>query len=62
MPKRYETIFKKYSDLVEPKWKAKVWLLPYFPDDANPYDEERKNPYRSANILLLTPELPNLLT
>jgi len=52
----YETIFKKYSDLLHTKLEGKS-VVNYLTshDDANPYDEERKNPYRSANILLLTP-------
>ena len=54
--KDYETIFSKYSDLLHTKLKARS-VLNYLSshDDNEPFDKERKNPYRAANILLLTP-------
>ncbi|MGB6150551.1 MAG: alpha-amylase family glycosyl hydrolase, partial [Pricia sp.] len=52
----YETIFKKYSDLLHSDLKDKS-VLNYLTshDDAHPFDIERKNPIKAANILLLTP-------
>ncbi len=52
----YESIFKKYSNLLHTKLKDKS-VLNYLSshDDGNPYDPERKNAYRAANVLLLTP-------
>ena len=54
--KHYNTIFKKYNYLLNDKLKVKsvVNYLSSF-DDFNSFDKERKNPYRNANILLLTP-------
>lgn len=54
--KEYETIFKKYNDLLQSKLKGKS-VLNYLTshDDGNPFDKERKRPYYSANVLLLTP-------
>ncbi|MCK0159878.1 alpha-amylase family glycosyl hydrolase [Allomuricauda sp. F6463D] len=54
--KSYETIFKKYSRLLHTKLKDKS-VLNYLTshDDGQPYDKERTNPYRTANVLLLTP-------
>jgi len=54
--KDYETIFKKYSGLLHTKLKNKSvvnYLVSH--DDGEPYDKERKNPIRAANVLLLTP-------
>ena len=52
----YETVFKKYSDLLQTKLKGKS-VLNYLTshDDMDPFDKERKSPYYDANILLLTP-------
>ncbi|MBO0341285.1 alpha-amylase family glycosyl hydrolase [Flagellimonas profundi] len=54
--KSYETIFKKYSKLLHTKLKDKS-VLNYLTshDDGAPYDKDRTKPYRSANVLLLTP-------
>ncbi len=54
--KDYETIFKKYSRLLNTKLKGKS-VLNYLTshDDGNPFDKERKRPFYSANVLLLTP-------
>jgi len=54
--KAYETIFKKYSRLLNTELKGKS-VLNYMTshDDGNPFDKERKKPYRTANVLLLTP-------
>jgi len=52
----YETIFKKYSDILHSDLKDKS-VLNYLTshDDSHPYDVKRKNPMKAANILLLTP-------
>lgn len=52
----YETIFKKYSKILNTKLQGKS-VLNYLTshDDGSPYDKERKKPYRAANVLLLTP-------
>ena len=52
----YEETFKKYSDLLHSKLKDKG-VLNYLTshDDGNPYDADRTDPYRAANMLLLTP-------
>lgn len=52
----YETIFKKYNKLLNTKLKGKS-VLNYLTshDDGAPYDKDRTKPYRSANVLLLTP-------
>ncbi|WP_421824774.1 alpha-amylase family glycosyl hydrolase [Flagellimonas oceanensis] len=54
--KSYETIFKKYSKLLHTKLKDKS-VLNYLTshDDGAPYDKDRTKPYRTANVLLLTP-------
>ena len=54
--KDYETIFKKYSRLLNTKLKGKS-VLNYLTshDDGNPFDKERKRPIYTANVLLLTP-------
>lgn len=54
--KDYETIFKKYNKLLNTKLKEKS-VLNYLTshDDGSPFDKERKKPYYSANVLLLTP-------
>lgn len=54
--KDYETIFKKYNDILQSKLKGKS-VVNYLTshDDGNPFDKERKRPYYSANVLLLTP-------
>lgn len=52
----YETIFKKYNTLLfsELAGKSVVNYLSSH-DDGQPFDQERKMPFRAANILLLTP-------
>ena len=52
----YETIFKKYSDILHNTLNDKS-VLNYLTshDDLNPYDIQRKDPIKAANILLLTP-------
>lgn len=54
--KNYETIFKKYHNLLNSKLKGKS-VVNYLSshDDGNPFDKAREKPYRSANVLLLTP-------
>jgi alpha-amylase len=54
--KDYETIFKKYSKLLHTKLKDKS-ILNYLSshDDNNPFDKERKLPYRAGTVLMLTP-------
>ncbi|WP_396589624.1 alpha-amylase family glycosyl hydrolase [Allomuricauda sp. R78024] len=54
--KDYETIFKKYNRLLNTKLKGKS-VLNYLTshDDGNPFDKERKKPFYTANVLLLTP-------
>ncbi|MGW9686602.1 alpha-amylase family glycosyl hydrolase [Flagellimonas sp. 2504JD1-5] len=54
--KSYETIFKKYNKLLNTKLKGKS-VLNYLTshDDGNPFDKERKRPFYTANVLLLTP-------
>jgi alpha-amylase len=52
----YETIFKKYSKLLHTKLQGKS-VLNYLTshDDGAPYDKDRTKPFRTANVLLLTP-------
>tara|TARA_R110002012_G_scaffold322099_1_gene555487 strand:+ start:21249 stop:22931 length:1683 start_codon:yes stop_codon:yes gene_type:complete len=52
----YETIFTKYDDLLHTALKGKS-VVNYLTshDDGSPFDKERKKPYYSANVLLLTP-------
>ena len=52
----YEKIFKKYNNLLHTKLKGKS-VLNYLTshDDGNPFDKERTKPYKTANVLLLTP-------
>ncbi|MFS4468094.1 alpha-amylase family glycosyl hydrolase [Maribacter sp. 2210JD10-5] len=54
--KDYESIFSKYSKLLHTKLKGKS-VLNYLSshDDGKPYDKERKDSIRAANVLLLTP-------
>ncbi|WP_420322875.1 alpha-amylase family glycosyl hydrolase [Flagellimonas sp.] len=54
--KDYETIFKKYNKLLNTNLKGKS-VLNYLTshDDGNPFDKERKRPFYTANVLLLTP-------
>ena len=54
--KDYEDIFAKYDRLLTSKLKGKS-VLNYLTshDDGAPFDKERTQPYRSANVLLLTP-------
>ena len=54
--KDYETIFSKYSKLLHTKLKDKS-VLNYLTshDDGQPFDKERNDPKRAANVLLLTP-------
>ncbi|MEM8506869.1 MAG: alpha-amylase family glycosyl hydrolase [Bacteroidota bacterium] len=54
--REYEPVFRKYSYLLHSKLKGKS-VLNYLTshDDGNPFDPERNTPYRSANMLLLTP-------
>ena len=52
----YETIFTKYSKLLHTTLKDKS-VVNYLTshDDGQPFDKERKEPLRAANVLLLTP-------
>ncbi len=54
--KTYEAIFKKYSKILHSDLKDKS-VLNYLAshDDPTPYDMERKECIRAANVLLLTP-------
>ena len=54
--KDYDAIFKKYNYLLNTKLKGKS-VVNYLTshDDGSPFDQERKKPYYSANVLLLTP-------
>ncbi|UJH67658.1 alpha-amylase family glycosyl hydrolase [Allomuricauda sp. SCSIO 65647] len=52
----YEKVFRKYNSLLHTKLKGKS-VLNYLTshDDGSPFDQERTKPYKSANVLLLTP-------
>jgi alpha-amylase len=52
----YDKIFSKYSKLLHTKLKGKS-VVNYLTshDDGQPFDQERKDPIRAANVLLLTP-------
>ncbi len=54
--KPYDDIFSKYNTLLHTKLQGKS-ILNYLSshDDGAPYDKERKNPIKAANVLLLTP-------
>jgi len=54
--KDYETIFTKYSKLLHTTFKDKS-VLNYLTshDDGQPFDQDRTDPKRAANVLLLTP-------
>jgi len=54
--KSYEEVFRKYSYLLNTKFTGKS-VLNYLTshDDGSPYDVDRSKPYKSANMLLLTP-------
>lgn len=52
----YETIFKKYNSLLNKELKGHG-VVNYLTshDDGQPFDKDRKMPYKTANVLLLTP-------
>ena len=52
----YETVFAKYSKLLNTKLQGQT-VMNYLSshDDGAPFDPERKQGFRSANMLLLTP-------
>ena len=54
--KAYDAIFRKYNYLLNTKLKDKS-VVNYLTshDDGNPFDKERKKPFYTANVLLLTP-------
>ena len=54
--KEYDSIFSKYSRLLRTKLKGKS-VLNYLTshDDGSPFDKDRNEPKRAANVLLLTP-------
>ncbi len=54
--KPYEEIFRKYHGLLHKELEGKG-VMNYLTshDDGAPFDKEREMPYRSANVLLLTP-------
>ena len=54
--KDYDAIFRKYNYLLNTKLKDKS-VVNYLTshDDGNPFDKERKKPFYTANVLLLTP-------
>ena len=53
--KNYETIFRKYNNLLFTKLKGKG-VVNYLTshDDGAPYDPKREKTYKAANVLLLT--------
>ncbi|KAG1658309.1 Periplasmic alpha-amylase [Nymphon striatum] len=54
--KDYETIFKKYNSLLNKELKGHG-IVNYLTshDDGQPFDKDRTMPFKTANILLLTP-------
>ena len=54
--KDYEFIFKKYSSLLNTKFKGKGFVN-YLTshDDGQPFDKDRVQPLKTANLLLLSP-------
>ncbi|MFK7812336.1 MAG: alpha-amylase family glycosyl hydrolase [Maribacter sp.] len=52
----YETIFKKYNSLLNKEFKGKG-VVNYLTshDDGQPFDKDRTQPFKTANVLLLTP-------
>lgn len=54
--KDYETIFKKYNSLLNKELKDHG-IVNYLTshDDGQPFDKDRKMPFKTANVLLLTP-------
>lgn len=52
----YETIFKKYDELLRNTFSGKS-VVNYLTshDDGQPFDPERKMPFKTATILMLTP-------
>ncbi|VAW12073.1 Periplasmic alpha-amylase [hydrothermal vent metagenome] len=54
--KDYETVFNKYSKLLNKTFKGKG-VVNYLTshDDAEPFDKDRNNGIKAANMLLLTP-------
>ncbi len=54
--KSYDAIFSKYHKLLQTKLKDKS-IVNYLTshDDGSPFDKERTDPIRAANVLLLTP-------
>ncbi|WP_420602101.1 alpha-amylase family glycosyl hydrolase [Flagellimonas sp.] len=54
--KNYQSIFKKYNRLLNTKLNGKS-VVNYLTshDDGSPFDKERKKPFYTANVLLLTP-------
>jgi alpha-amylase len=52
----YEEIFSKYDGILNDQLKGKS-VLNYLTshDDGSPFDRERSNGYKAANVLLLTP-------
>ncbi len=52
----YESIFRKYSDILYTTLEGKS-VLNYLTshDDTHPYDPDRNDPIKAANILMLTP-------
>lgn len=57
----YESIFKKYSKHLNKKLKGKS-VVNYLTshDDGQPYDKERKQSFKAANVLLLTPGISQI--
>lgn len=53
--KDYESIFKKYNSLLRKEFKGKGFVN-YLTshDDGQPFDKDRTQPFKTANVLLLT--------
>ena len=57
----YETIFRKYNKLLNTKLKGKS-VVNYLTshDDGEPFDKTREHPFKTANVLLLTPGISQI--
>ncbi|RTE53136.1 alpha-amlyase [Arenibacter aquaticus] len=59
--RNYDSIFSKYSNILHTSLAGKS-VVNYLSshDDSNPYDQDRKQPYRRANVLLLSPGISQI--